>query len=346
MYRESIEQKLSNYLQLEVKDIEPPREWWDDVISKLGDRKLRQQKWFVPKTRLAWVLLPLVLLLLAGTAYAASTVIQELFQRFAGHIEKAGLVQELNISQTIDGITVSLERAYADSNVVLLGYTVSGPDKKYNSYVTGLLTEDGQNIPELMEIGTVPGSEAILGEWGESERLAIIAAFNSSAIQAIPSELNLKLEIQVAEVSMFGVQQRLTGPFILKFSLPFNTGNVVEVNQTVEAAGIPITLEKVEISPWVTQVVVQFHPPYDSNNHPVPIITLELPAGNPDSKGFMTTPSGQYFLGDFTSEHGEGIVTIRELVLPPDKSIQQPGTHPASDTERVTGPWIFRFQIP
>ena len=339
MYGEKLEQELREYFSTEIIKIEPSLEWWDRTISNVtGQTKSSRWYGFTPQTRLAWVLLPLlILLLIGGTVYAASPVMRELFQKLAGHIENKGLVQELNVSQTIDGVTVRIERAYADSNVVLVGYTVSGPKNNYNANVGELSTADGQELPGMLGIGVVPGSEEILGKWDDSERLAVIASFDTSKLAGLPAELNLKMEIEVEEAGMFEKSGKTTGPFVLEFTLPFNSGKVIEVNQTVEAAGIPITLEKVVISPWVTQVVVQFQPPYSTANHPVPIISLELPTGNQDSKAFVSSPSGQYFLGDNTEKHGEGTVIISELV-------SKPG--PGTDNNRISGPWIFHFQVP
>jgi hypothetical protein len=348
MYGERLEQELRDYFYTETKTSEPSSEWWDKAILRLPEQK-RRSGWFgfVPKTRLAWVLLPL-LLLVAGTVYGASTIIRELFQRFAGHVEKTGLVQELDLSQTINGVTVRLERAYADPNAVLLGYTVSGPKKNYSSYVSELSTADGQKIPGMLTMGTVPGSEAILGEWDDSKRLAVITTFDSSMIQGMSSEINLKLEIEVEELSMFGSRKSLVGPFILEFSLPLQSGKVIDVGQTAEAEGIPITLEKVVISPWVTQAVFQFHPPYDSNGHPVPIVSLELPTGTLE-KSFLTTVSGYYFLGDFTDQHGDCTIVISELVFPPNPPPDSGGKSfkgKAEDTKRLSGPWVFHFTLP
>jgi hypothetical protein len=75
--------------------------------------------------------------------YAANSVIDEIFQKYTGNIGKNGLSQEMDISQTINGVTVRLERAYADNNVVLLGYTVSGP-ADYFTHRDKLTTTDGQ----------------------------------------------------------------------------------------------------------------------------------------------------------------------------------------------------------
>ena len=334
MNGEKLEQELRNYFQMETKAIEPTSDWWDRTISQVtGQNKRTLWFGFMPRRRLAWALVPLLLLLIGGTVYAASPVMREFFQMLAGHIEQRGLVQEMNVSQTIDGVTVSIQRAYADSNVILLGTMVSGPAKDYDMFIGELSTDDGYIFPGMIAISTCPGSEAILGEWGDNERRATIISYDTSKLQGLPPELKLKLKIDVDEVGMQGKRENSKGPFILEFTLPLNSGKVIDVNQTVEVNGVPLTLEKVEISPWVTRVDIKFQ----ETNHPVAIMNLEIPAGNQDCKPFITSQSGQYFLGDYTDKHGDCTATISELVLKPG---------PGNENNRISGPWVFHFKVP
>src|SRR4030042_495241 len=189
MDREGLEQELRHYFQVEVKKIEPSSEWWDRAISRLTEQKHRS-RWFgfMPKTRLAWVLLPLILLLIGGAAYGASSLIKELFQKYASHIEEAGLAQELDLSQTINGVTVKLERVYADANVVLVGFTISGPDERYSSDVQ-LFTTGGQNLPMMLGFGHVPEFNEVLGEWHPTGRLALVSIFDASSINGATSTI-------------------------------------------------------------------------------------------------------------------------------------------------------------
>jgi hypothetical protein len=136
-----------------------------------------------------------------------------------------------------------------------------------------------------------------------------------------------------------------TGPFILKFSVPFLRGKMIDIDQTVKAVEVPITLEKVIISPWATRATFKF----ESANKYTPIVSLHLPDG--DSRHALLTRekgtlSEQFIVGDLTDKHGQWELRIEEVMIMPDTGEQQPGTHPASDTRRISGPWIFRFQVP
>lgn len=150
MEREITERKLREHLLAEVEEVEPSQRWWDNAISNVSRQK-RPSRWFglMPKTRLAWAFIPLVVLLVGGTVYGATLVVNQLFSKYAAHIEKAGLAQALNLSQTVDGVTVTLGRAYADENVVLVGVTVSGPEERYFLKAGKLSTSSGQSLPQM-----------------------------------------------------------------------------------------------------------------------------------------------------------------------------------------------------
>lgn len=362
MNRENIERELREHLLAEVKEVEPSHGWWGNAISRLGEQR-RRSRWFglMPKTRLAWALLPLALLLIGGTAYGATLVVSQLFSKYAGHVEEAGLAQELDLSQTIDGVTVRLERAYADANVVLVGYTVSGPEERYFASGGKLTTLSGQSLPRMFAEGVVPGSDIILGGWRSSERSALIAAFDASSLNGEPSTISLHLETRVDEPPVQGVFQPSTGPFVFDFDVPFHAAKVITVGQTAEAAGVTIGLELVIISPWATRAVLKFYSPYDGPDSCLPIVSLQLPSGvsEAESFGHVSRDSSSeyldYFTGDFTGQHGEWTMVISELVLPSTDDAdwteveidgQKVLVGKGSDAKRLAGPWVFRFQVP
>jgi hypothetical protein len=329
MDRDKLEQELRNHFSAEVKEAEPSRDWWHNAIARAGTRK-HPSRWFglVPKTRLAWAFLPLVLLLFGGAVYGASSLLSELFQKHAPQIEEAGLAQELDLSQTINGITVSLERAYADSNVVLVGLTVTGPDARYQPEVGGLSTVDGQNIPGMIGVGT--GSKAIMGNLNSS---AMIYTFDTSSLKDVPSELSLILDVDVADSPIFGESKTLAGPFRFEFDVPFHAGKSINIGQTVEAAGVPVTLEQVVISPWGARAVLQL----PNGDKYMPIVSFNLPNGDSVNGVFskhMEASIVQYFTGDFTGQVGVWTMNVSELV-----SADMP-------QQRLTGPWVFHFDVP
>jgi len=346
-----LEQRLYYHFQMEVQKVAPSGEWWDNALSRVSEQQRRPSlAGFIIKIRPAWALVLIMLVLVAGTVYGASSLIKELFQKFAAGVETAGLAQELDLSQTIDGVTIRLERAYADSNVVLLGLTVSGAEQSYHTNIGTLTTDSGQTIPAMMGLGIVPGSDMILGTWQPDERIATITAFDASGIKTAPTEINLTLKTSVSDPPsfIFGESQRSIGPFIFNFNVPYHTGKVVDIGRTVEAAGVTMTMDSVVISPWATRAVFSFSPPYDDREKkPIPIASIQPAGGYTVNSALGATQdasSVQYFIGDFTERAGEWTVTVKELVFPPESP--SAGTHPASETKRLTGPWVFRFQVP
>jgi len=355
---EKLEQELRDYFVAEVQQAEPSIDWWNTIITGLEERK-RTSFWqkFVPRTRLAWALAMLAILVIGGTAYAGTFIVKELFLNYAGEIEEAGLAQELDLRQTTGDVTVRLERAYADGNVVLVGFTVSGPGDRYFSDKNELKTDDRQILPMMFSMGVVPGSEMVMGDWRPSERIAFMAAFDASPITGEPSSLNLTLDLQINESPLPVEIQSSINSFSFDFSVPFNPATTVNVEQTVEESGITITLEKIDITPWATKAVFRF--PQDEDNSGAPVIALRLPTGNSETESFgrsmdESSEYRSYFNGDFTGQHGEWTITIKELVLPPDLSEmtetdiggQKVLIGESSGENRLTGPWIFHFNVP
>ncbi len=344
MEKDRLEQELRKHFSVEVGEVEPSRGWWNNAISQVITKRNRS-RWFglVPKTHLAWAFLPLIVLLLGGAVYGASSLLSELFQKHAPQIEEAGLAQELNLSQTINGITVSLERAYADSNVVLLGFTVSGPDTRYQPEIGGLSTADGQNIPGMIGVGT--GSKEILGNLNSS---AVIYTFDTSSMKNESPEISLILEVNVVDLPMTGESKTLTGPFRFEFDVPFHAGKSISVGRTVEVAGVPVTLEQVVVSPWGVKAVLKS----PKNYKYMPIISLTLPNGDSVNGALisehMEASTAQYFLGDFTEQIGTWTLNVNELVVGAwTTKGMKVGEVVSVDTsqQRLSGPWVFQFVV-
>jgi hypothetical protein len=335
MDRERLEKELRNHFSAEARDVEPSHNWWHNAIARinLGERRSRWSG-LMPKKRLAWVLAPALVLLVSGTVYAASPILRDLFQRHAPQIVGAGLARELDLSQTINGITVSLERAYADSNVALAGFTVSGPEARYQPEVGGLFTADGQNIPAMIGVGT--RSKATMGDLDSS---ATIVTFDTSSLKDVPSELRLILEVNVAGlpvIPILGESKIMAGPFKFEFEVPFHAGKSIDIGRTVAAAGVPVTLEQVVISPWGARAVLQL--PGGDKYMPA-MVSFNLPDGDSVNGAIskqMESSIVQYFMGDFTGQAGEWTMTVSELVLESADALQQ----------RLAGPWVFRFDVP
>ena len=343
MERKKIEVLLRDCFLEDAEVIVPAPAWWDNALERLEEKK-QYSRWsvYLPKTRLAWAILPLFLILIGGAVYGATTLVQELFQLIAGDVEVAGLAQELDVSQTISGVTVNLERGYADSNAVLLGYTVAGPVSVSYPWSVTLFTEDGQQIRGTGGLGTVPGSDMIMGSWPESTKAVILSGFDTSVITGSPKELHLRLEIILEE-------NKATEPFVLNFTLPFHGGKTINVGKTVQVNGIPITLDHVVITPWATRGYLVFHPPYDDKaDRPWTICSVQPPGGEEVPAGLESEEeaySKATCVADLTGYYGEWTFTVKEIVIQPEMTGSEVTIVTSDPDDHIAGPWVFHFEV-
>lgn len=124
---------------------------WPAIRERLAlrpHRTLRAQ--LIPATRLGWLGFALaVLFIFSITAYAAGPVLSRLFQRDKRlkHVDLS-LRQPLNLSQTIENVTVTVEWAYADADHVLVGYTIHTSDgRRFDPYHETLTDTTGVTFP-------------------------------------------------------------------------------------------------------------------------------------------------------------------------------------------------------
>ncbi len=356
MTRADLELALVESFREEVDSARPSRSLVGDVLARLGERE--KPSWWrrlVPRTRLAWALAPLaVLLLVAGVAYASSSVIRERFASLFPQVEQSGLAQVLNLSQTVDGVTVRIERAYADSNAAMVGYTISGPPTtatgpgaRYFGKSGGLVVEGGPVLPVLFESGTVPGSKDVLGDWNPADRLAVVAVFDTSAIQGTPSELSVKLTVRVFDSVPIPDTQPVQRTYTFDFKVKFHPAKVVTIDQTVHASVVPVSVDQAVIGLWATRIRFHFDPPFDGPYWPAPLVSLTTPDGTV-TECAMSNASDMYFFGDFTSQEGEWTFNIDEMVirgdLPP--GVEVPESAYQNGQIRLHGPWPLHFTVP
>lgn len=352
------EQQVTQVLQ-EIAEQEVPAslDLWPAIQARLQTPR-QASLWarWMPATRLGWAFLVLTLFLSFGAVvYAlAPIVMSRLFQQEAGlrHVEQASLVQELNLSQTVGGVTVTLQRAYADANRIVVGFTISGPaGQRYDSRQVMLTDAAGTIFPEGPLMYGVTGQSDILEVELPPGEESYVISFDAAAIQGTPSVLHLRLTMEVEEFvlppnapelsptpdsppaeppdSMVIVvleplpasEGTIVGPFTFDFSVPFIPGHTVEVQQTVEAAEVAVRLERVVVTPSETQVILCFEPPDEEGKDWVPIATLDTGNGQ-DLSGLGSQLSGtseeicyrDIYLDALTGRSGPWTLTVTELV--------------------------------
>jgi hypothetical protein len=118
----------------------------------------------------------------------------------------------LSMSQTIGGVTMSLDWAYADAHLISLQYTVVYNPQEVslpNFSIVNLRTADGQLIPLDNNGGGGGGG----GGDGSSVSFSNQVNFDASVIQGNPESLNLVLLVQYTEsVESYEIQFQPTVP--------------------------------------------------------------------------------------------------------------------------------------
>lgn len=286
----------------------------------------------------------LALVLAAGVAYAAVTLLDRVFGEDRGtqQVTLEDLGTELNRSRTVDGFTVTLGRVYADANRVLVGYTVEPPAGRE-------VWEASLFAPRLTD-----ANGQVLQEHGGRERYGerttgVVRSYSTGEIQGSPKALRLRLTAdsigyytkpegrnRVAQVL------RLDEPLTFDFTVPMHPGRVAELHQTVEAGGTKATLERVVVTPTETRVYVRGAGLLDAAYRVELSVDGWSSKDAPDWNGVSWhTADGVSYVGysePLYDKRGEWTLTV--WAAPPAYS-EGTGIAPVKG-----GPWTFRFVVP
>jgi hypothetical protein len=316
---------------------------WPAIQARVVPRHRSRWVQLRPATRPGWAPLILALCLALGAgAWALSSIVDRLFRMDPGlnYVGQAGLGQDLALSQTVDGVTVTLERGYADANRIAVGLTVHG------SYILGydlahvaLSDRHGRPFPLSMGMGVKSQSDVLELEL-PSGTGAHVLSFDASALGGAPSTLDLHLVVEVARSPM-PLSQHVIGPFIFDFSLPLNPGKVVDAQQRVTAASVDIELRQVVVTPSETQILLCLGAPSEAGTSWGAVSTLHTETGQADGVWVRSAEEGCALLGflpPLYDQPGEWTLTVTELVMH-DRT--QPG-----EPARMAGPWVFHFHVP
>ncbi|MCS7252096.1 MAG: DUF4179 domain-containing protein [Anaerolineae bacterium] len=198
------------------------RDLWPALQARLFPSASRPAWWWRRAPGWAWRTAGLMLVLaLAGMAYAPS-----LWEAFFSTrlLEQGGKLQALSLSQTRDGITVTVERAYADANRIVIGYRVQGlPVSSGISRHPQLTLEDpeGRRIPELIGEGLVGASEA-LGAALPPGEIGGAVSFDPWELPGWPFHRPGMLSLRL-RVAFLPVPQEGAAPGAMHFFIPSQT---------------------------------------------------------------------------------------------------------------------------
>lgn len=294
--------------------------------------------------RVSFALLSLLaLLLIAGTAYAA--LVPLLTRTLNSEQGTRQLLldrqyKDLHIPESLGGFTFTVEKAYADSNRIIVGLTITKPQNRpYDDAFflhSSMKTQQGQVLPMINE-------EGMLGKGTASA----VYSFDASNIQGDDLHVAMTLDtlkvLQLDSISPDGASGSTSQPYTVSGSLsfyfvvPFHHGRIMDTPQTKTAGGRTITLEKVIVSPSETQVYIQgidvkteeafFIGTLSVEGHDYSVQDLSLGENN---ALVLTFP---YAL---TEKHGTWTLTFK----------QDPRVVKLSGVHVKGGPWIFHFIVP
>jgi hypothetical protein len=315
---------------------------WPAIRARVAPQHRTHSVHLRPTTRRGWVLLVLVLCLAFGVgAWAVSPIVDRLFRVDSGldHVGQAGLGQDLALSQTVDGVTVTLERAYADANRIAIGLTVHGPYiLGYDLAHVGLSDRHDRTFPLSMGMGVKGQSDVLQLELSSGES-AHVLSFDASALRGAPSPLDLRLVVEVARSPM-PLSRHVIGPFIFDFSLPLDPGKVVDVQQRVTAASVDIELRQVVVTPSETRVLLCLGAPGEMGTSWGAASTLRAETEEADGVWVRSAEEGcalHGFLPPLYDQPGAWTLTVTELVVHDRTQLGEP--------TRIAGPWVFHFHV-
>ncbi len=302
-------------------------------------RRFQPPRW-VAAHRVAVIALAAILAvgLMAGSVYAVTTLLDQVIGYDPGtkQVDLEHQYIEVNQSQTIGGFTVTLEKAYADANRVIIAGTVKKPSGHiYNHAMllgAALTTDQGVTLKQI-------GGDGYGNRNGND---AYVSWFDGAAINGAPKTLSLHLTATGLDVTQQdgddSTVQNYTvpGSVSFDFSVPFHTGRVANLHQSLTVGGTTITLERVVVTLSETRVYLQAGVPDQQQSQdgkgPVPLIT-HLSVGGWDSdhsQGAISeweTPDGlteiSYSVSLF-DQHGPWTLTVQ-----------------ATDDS-----WTFHFNVP
>ncbi len=199
-------------------------------IAVQQSRRLRTRRFHLPTTRLGWATVVLMVLLTVSTAtYAATSYINHSYSNDPTfqQIQQSG--QQLDLSETIAGRTVILQRVYADADTIQIGYIVQGQKGESLALTAIRLTDEyGNQFHPLLGVQDTKTSDAsgyalsfdnsALGERAIDKRLHLTL----SLVQSKPEGTPVPMVAPVGSDSNRGTQSQtvpgdIAGPFQFDF---------------------------------------------------------------------------------------------------------------------------------
>ncbi len=262
---------------------------WPTIKAQIDSSKpVQNRRWF----GFGRMILVALIFLMSAVAYA-------LYQASNGDpglesVQAEKLITPLNLTQTIDGITVKMDWGYADSNRILLGYTVDEPQGVNTAPVAGMpfsLSDSSGNYfvtDSMVGFGGLkvePEADTITDGFdptclGTNQPDKLDLTFNLAlSVEQVTQSFsgggggggggggNSSGCLQVGDVSQTppSSDQKIV-QFKFQFSLPMIHAVNITDQQSVTANGIEMHTESLSVSPSMTRVRLCYSLPDQSND--------------------------------------------------------------------------------
>jgi hypothetical protein len=223
------------------------------VAPVLTPRPAGAARWRWPRFALVGAV---AIFALVGATCLALPLLQSLWSEDRGlqHVTQAGLARELDLRQTIDGVTVHVQKGYADANRIAIGYSVElppttpGDDGPQRSWA--ILTDDhGNTYPDLGFSTT--GDSPLGAEVHNFEPRGVTAGRDIAFALTIP-------EVDRAPKEG-GFVRTFRGPWVFNFTLPMAAARVVERTLTFTRPGVELTFTRIAVAPSATRFDYRVH---------------------------------------------------------------------------------------
>lgn len=293
--------------------------------------------------------LPIALLavvVLAGAAYHMIPTVERAFFVDAGtqEILNGNLAARLNLSRAAGDYTVTLQRAYADVNRIVVGYIVRGPDgHPFNDFLHRAFLKDSLRDAAGDVLRPLGGGTSARGG-------AVLDNFDASTVRGNPEDVTLQLTIPPPQVLVgdrwMAPLAATATPARFQFTIPFHHGRVAILNQTVAAGGTAVTLQRVIVSPTEARMFLSGLPGTGIFPH---LAVGAWDSGNPRLIGWQRTSAGQVLRGVWKASDGSVVCDFPASLMNERGgwTLTVKAGAPTADGVQVTGgPWVFHFVVP
>jgi len=362
--RKHVENALRACADAGVPEIADP---WPEIRERalFGRRRSPRQSRFVPRTRVGWVFVAVLVMLFSTGAYAVSEVAYEAFTYELPGATGDDVGVPVNMRKVAHGAAVTVERVYADAGYVVVSYSIEDlrEDRRVADHPVDLMPMDvidefgyeestDKEFPERVRLAGEGDGRFALIDGGGQGPLAHTAVFATPEKIDTGRKHRFHLEVPVEAYPLVSRGQKelpaelIGDPFVFEFEVDVPPVTVIDVDQTVNKNDVEITLERVVDSPR-PHAVFCFQPPDQDYSWGLTAKKTGLAWSEPMDGYFETRrASRDCWIASLSNEASSySSLTVTEISgfrYPADGETWDG----SEDSRTIEGPWTFEFEAP